>query len=47
MSLLAEFGCELQRYKEEYKNVWRKSQSKIIRADAQKSRSIQIREQIH
>lgn len=47
MSLVAEFECEVQRYKEECKNLWRKSQSKIIRADPQKSRSIQIREQIH
>ena len=47
MSLVAGFGCEVQRYKEECKNVWRKSQFKIIRADPKKSRSIQIREQIH
>ena len=44
MSLVAEFACEVQHYKEKCKKIWGKSQSKIIRADPQKSRSIQIRE---
>ena len=47
MNLVVEFGCEVQHHKEECKKVWRKSQSKTIRADLRKSRPIQIREQIH